>query len=60
MSSCLTISHTCLPCLACGRVRACVPGVIEGSRDARGAVTVGCGWVASAWNLEPQTGVIGK
>ena len=28
MSSCLTISHTCLPCLPSGRVSPSVPGVI--------------------------------
>ena len=28
MSSCLTISHTCLPCLPSGRVSASVPGVV--------------------------------
>ena len=27
MSSCLTISHTCLPCLPSGRVSPSVPGV---------------------------------
>ena len=43
MSSCLTISHTCMPCLPSERVRPCVPGVIEGIEDAWGAVDVGCG-----------------
>ena len=28
MSSCLTISHTCLPCLPSGRVSPSVPGVV--------------------------------
>ena len=34
MGSCLTISHTCLPCLSSGSVSPCVPGVIKGSEDA--------------------------
>ena len=29
MVSCLTISHTCLPCLPSGRVSHCVPGFTE-------------------------------
>ena len=57
MGNCLTIRHTCL---ASERVSACVPGVIEGSEDAGSAVKVSCGWFAGAWNLYPQTGVIGK
>ena len=51
MGSCLTISHTCLSCLPSGRFSPCVPGVIEGSKGAWGAVNVGCGRVASVWNL---------
>ena len=51
MGSCLTINHTCLSCLSSGRVSACVPGVIEESGDARGAVDVGCGWIVRAWDL---------
>ena len=34
MGSCLTISHTCLPCLPSRQVSPCVPGVIEGSEGA--------------------------
>ena len=34
MGSCLTIRHTCLPCLPSRWVSPCVPGVIEGSEDA--------------------------
>ena len=45
------ISHACLPCLPSGKVSSCLPGVIEGSGDPRGAVNIGYGWVASAWNL---------
>ena len=51
INSCLTISHMCFPCLPSGRVSYCVPGVVEGKEDAWGAVNVGCGWVASLWNL---------
>ena len=29
MRSCLTISHTMLPCLPIGRIYSCVPGFIE-------------------------------
>ena len=43
MSSCLTISHTCLPSLLAGTVSPSVAVVIEGSEDAWGAVNVGCG-----------------
>ena len=50
MDSCLTISHTCLPCLPSGRVSSCVPGVIEGSEDAWGFVNV-CGVWASCWYM---------
>ena len=32
-TSCLTISHMCLPCLTSGGDSPCVPGVIEGSED---------------------------
>ena len=32
--SCLTISHTCLPCLGSRQVSLCVAVVIEGSEDA--------------------------
>ena len=34
MGSCLTVSHTCLPCLSSRHVSLCVPCVIEGSEDA--------------------------
>ena len=34
MDGCLTISHTCLPCLTSRHVSLCVSGVIEGSKDA--------------------------
>ena len=53
MGSCLTISHMCLPCWPSGRVRPCVPGVIEESGDAWGDVNVG-GWFASVV-VEPQS-----
>ena len=33
MGSCLTISHTCLPCLPSRWVISCVSGAIEGSED---------------------------
>ena len=42
MSSCLTISHACLPCVPGRGVSPCVPGVIEGGEDACGAINVGC------------------
>ena len=48
---CLTISHKCLPCLPSGRFNACVPGVIQGSGDAKGAVNVKGDWFDSSWNL---------
>ena len=51
MGNCLTISHSCLPWLPSGRVSPCVPGVIEWSGDAWGAVDVGHRWDASVWNF---------
>ena len=51
VSSCLTISHTFLPCLPTGRVYPCVSGVIEGNENAGVFVDVRSGWVGSVWNL---------
>ena len=52
MGDCLTMSHTCLPCLFSRQVSPPVPGVIEGSEDATWVWTFfNSIEVTDGWNL---------